>query len=66
MQNTEGVPVYQDPRNEVMLRGIELMMSSDPSAAAALWSLVVVEDERSAEAKRRAGMGHNGPPRSGR
>jgi hypothetical protein len=66
MQSGEGVPVYQDPRNEVLLKGLDLMMSNDQGSAGALWALVEMEDMRAADRKKRNDGPYNGPRVNGR
>jgi hypothetical protein len=56
MEAPEPVPAYQDPANEPLLRGVELLLSREPTSTAALWTLLEVEEARAAERKNRGGM----------
>ena len=40
------ITVYQDPKNEVLLKGLDLLMSNSESSAAELLSLVEAEEEK--------------------
>lgn len=48
------ITVYQDPKNEVLLRGLDLLMSNSESSAAELLSLVEAEEEKEKKPKQRA------------
>ena len=46
------ITVYQDPKNEVLLKGLDLLMSNSESSAAELLSLVEAEEEKEKKVKR--------------
>jgi hypothetical protein len=46
MATTTAIPVYQDPRNEILLKGLDLLMSADPTSANALFALIASEEAK--------------------
>jgi hypothetical protein len=56
MEGSEPVSAYQDPANEPLLRGLELLLSRDSTSATMLLALLEVEEARAAERKIRGSM----------
>jgi hypothetical protein len=46
MATTTTIPVYQDPRNELLVKGLDLLMSVDPMSANALFALIAGEEAK--------------------